>query len=117
MRARAGAAGLAAASVWLASGIAHAQVVTDGSLGPAVALTGPSYFIDQSLGQTRGANLFHSFSTFNVGSGELAGFFADPGVVNIIARVTGNSPSLINGFLSAPANLYLLNPRGVLFGS
>ena len=31
-----------------------------------------------------------------------------PGLVNIIARVTGNTPSRIDGFLSAPANLFLL---------
>jgi large exoprotein involved in heme utilization and adhesion len=95
MRARAGAAGLAAASVLLAVGSAHAQVVTDGSLGPAVALSGPGYVIDQSLRQTRGANLFHSFSTFNLGSGDFAAFFADPGVVNIIARVTGGFRRLL----------------------
>ncbi len=117
MRARAGAWGLAAASILLPVGIAHAQVVTDGSLGPAVALPGPNFVIDPALGQTRGGNLFHSFSAFNVGSQQAAFFLGTPGLVNIFARVTGNTPSVIDGSLSAPANLYLLNPRGILFGA
>ena len=117
MRARAGGWGLAAASVSLAVATAQAQVVTDGSLGPVTALTGPIFSIDPALGRTRGANLFHSFSTFSIGAGEWANFRGTPGLVNIIARVTGNTPSRIDGFLSAPANLFLLNPRGILFGA
>jgi filamentous hemagglutinin family protein len=117
MRARAGVTGLAAASVSLAAGIAHAQVVTDGSLGPATTVAGPNYFIHPLIGQTRGPNLFHSFSTFNIGSGESAFFGTVPGTINIVARVTGNAQSVIDGFVHAPANLYLLNPRGILFGA
>ena len=117
MRARARATGLAAASAALACATVLAQVVSDGSLGPATALPGPNFIIDPALGQTRGGNLFHSFSAFSVNAQQSATFIGTPGLVNIIARVTGNSPSRIDGLLSAPANLYLLNPRGILFGS
>jgi len=96
---------------------AFAQVVTDGSLGVQTSVPGPTFFIDDTLGQTRGANLFHSFNTFNVGANQNAIFDSALGVSNIIARVTGAAPSNINGTLSANANLFLLNPNGVLLGS
>lgn len=96
---------------------AIAQIVTDGSLGVATSIAGPGFFIDDALGQTRGPNLFHSFSTFNVGANQSATFDSVPSVSNIIARVTGAGMTTINGALSADANLFLLNPNGVLFGS
>ena len=101
----------------LAVATAHAQVVTDGSLGPATTIAGPIYAIDPALGQQRGGNLFHSFSTFSIRPQEAVFFRGTPGLVNIVARVTGNMQSQIDGPISAPANLYLLNPRGILFGS
>jgi filamentous hemagglutinin family protein len=117
MRARAGGWGLAAASMSLAVATAHAQVVTDGSLGLAGSVPGPNFYIAPTLGQMRGGNLFHSFSTFNINSQQSVFFDGAPGLVNIVARVTGNTPSIIDGLVSASANLYLLNPRGILFGA
>lgn len=96
---------------------AHAQIVTDGSLGVRTSLSGPSYFIDPALGQQHGANLFHSFSTFNIGAGQRATFDGGQGVANIIARVTGSGASSIDGNVTANANLFLLNPQGILFGA
>jgi filamentous hemagglutinin family protein len=68
-------------------------------------------------GQRVGDNLFHSFLEFNVGVGRSL-YFADPGVANILTRVTGNNPSTINGRLGVDgtANLFLLNPNGIIFG-
>lgn len=69
-------------------------------------------------GATRGANLFHSFSTFNIAEGEFA-FFANPATIErIFSRVTGDSPSTILGTLSVlgEADLFFLNPNGILFG-
>lgn len=100
----------------LGAALAQAQVVTDGSLGAATTLTGPNFLIDDALGQARGGNLFHSFSTFNIAAQQSATFFSTPGILNVIARVTGSSVSQIDGLLVADANLYLLNPRGVMFG-
>ena len=117
MRARAGGWGLAAASMSLAVATAHAQVVTDGSLGLAADLRGPDFYVAPTLGQMRGGNLFHSFSTFNINSQQSVWFDGAPGLVNIVARVTGNAPSIIDGLVRASANFYLLNPRGILFGA
>ncbi len=65
-----------------------------------------------------GSNLFHSFEEFNVGTGESI-YFADPGVTNIFSRVTGKNLSRIAGTLGVSggdANLFLLNPNGIIFG-
>lgn len=69
-------------------------------------------------GATRGANLFHSFQDFNVGNAQRV-YFANPaGIENILSRVTGNNLSNILGTLGVDggANLFLLNPNGIIFG-
>ncbi|MGM9480660.1 two-partner secretion domain-containing protein [Roseateles sp. NT4] len=103
---------------------ALAQIRTDGSLGQAAqTLQGPSYLITQQLGKLSGSNLFHSFQTFNLGTGESATFTTStPGIANVISRVTGGDASLIYGKLSLQAasgtpNFYFINPAGVLFGA
>ncbi len=101
----------------------QAQIATDGSTatqvnGNAIAPTG--------LGTVNGNNLYHSFSEFNVpqsgvifNTGNSAVNGAD--VRNIINRVTGDNPSAILGTLESRqafpnANLYLMNPNGIVFG-
>jgi len=73
-----------------------------------------------SGGSAVGNNLFHSFSEFNVESGETANFIGNQALANIISRVTGGNNSWINGMLKTTdtrANLYLLNTNGVMFGA
>src|SRR5688572_22503110 len=55
---------------------AGAQVVLDGSLGPAGELSGPNIEVPAAAGRQVGRNLFHSFSEFNVLDGETATFTA-----------------------------------------
>ena len=69
-------------------------------------------------GLQQGNNLFHSFEKFNVDQGATV-LFQDPGVANILSRVTGNELSEILGTLGisgGDANLFLLNPNGIIFG-
>jgi filamentous hemagglutinin family protein len=69
-------------------------------------------------GATRGANLFHSFQEFNVNDGQRV-YFANPnGIENILSRITGHHVSNILGTLGVDggANLFLLNPNGIIFG-
>jgi filamentous hemagglutinin family protein len=99
--------------------LTHAQITLDGTLGPQGPLTGPDYTIDAQVGQLRGNNLFHSFGQFNVQTGESATFTGPQTVENVIGRVTGGQQSFIDGQIRSEmsqANLYLLNPSGVLFG-
>jgi filamentous hemagglutinin family protein len=70
-------------------------------------------------GAVRGGNLFHSFSEFNVGQTERL-YFANPaGIDRIISRVTGRNASNIDGTLGVlgSADLFLINPNGIVFGS
>jgi filamentous hemagglutinin family protein len=102
-----------------------AQVTPDGSLGIESSQVTPSQVIRGSLsdridgGAIRGSNLFHSFEQFNLRTGEGVYFSNPAGVANIFTRVTGGSVSTIDGVLGVlgNANLFLLNPKGILFGS
>lgn len=98
---------------------AQAEIVTDGTVGQATSLSGPNYEISAGLGQIEGNNLFHSFSRFNLSSSESANFSGPGNIQNIIGRVTGGEQSFIDGTISSSiqgANLFLLNPSGLLFG-
>ena len=97
-----------------------AEVVFDGTLGPGGALSG-DFDIPDSFGTQVGPNLFHSFSTFNVNTGESATFTSSFGGVtdNVIGRVTGTSVTTIDGLLASSipgAAVWLVNPNGVVFG-
>lgn len=103
----------------LCPAIAHAQIATDGTLGPRLTLTGPNYSVTAGIGRASGPNIFHSFSTLNVRTGESLTFLGGSGIANIISRVTGGSASTIDGQIrstSPGVNLYLLNPSGIFFG-
>ncbi len=99
-----------------------AQVTTttitpDGSLGTTVSQSGSVHTIDG--GTMLGPNQFHSFDRFDVGTNDTARFTGPASVENILSRVTGGVGSMIDGTLQsdiAGANLYLLNPNGVMFG-
>jgi filamentous hemagglutinin family protein len=110
---------LAASCASLLAGQLQAQIRTDGTVGPATTLTGPHFQIPDSLGTIRGPNLFQSFQTFNLNSGESATFTGPNSIANVFSRVTGGSPSSINGLLQCTipnANFFFINPAGVLFG-
>ena len=98
----------------------QAEVTLDGTLGPRVALDGPDYAIGADFGQQHGTNLFHSFSQFNLNLDESATFSGPDHIGNVISRVTGGSPSSIDGILRSTipdADVYLINPAGMMFGS
>ncbi len=94
-----------------------AQISGDGSLGTTVFPLGTTFLING--GTTSGNNLFHSFSEFSVPSGNVAAFHNATTIENIIGRVTGGNISQIEGIISAngTANLFLINPAGITFGS
>lgn len=99
---------------------ASAQHITiDGRFSPAQTLVGPNYAIGANLGKQLGSNLFDSFGKFGLATGESATFSGPATISSVIGRVTGGSPSSINGKIRSTitgANLYLINPSGVVFG-
>ena len=96
--------------------IVKAQVVPDGTLKSTVETIQELMKIDGGLQQ--GSNLFHSFEEFSIPEGMEASFENAIEIENIFTRVTGDSASTINGTLSAQggANLFLMNPNGIVFG-
>ncbi len=95
------------------------KVVSDGTLGQSGEIGGPEYQITPQWGETAGSNLFHSFKEFNINKDETAVFSGPDQISRIIARITGQDPSVINGKLSSTipqADLYLLNSSGIIFG-
>jgi filamentous hemagglutinin family protein len=102
---------------------AIAQIIPDNTLGRESSRSVsdtinnlPSDRIDG--GATRGASLFHSWREFNIGEGRGAYFDNPSGITNIFSRVTGGNPSNILGTLGVlgNANLFLINPKGIVFG-
>ncbi|XGV98485.1 MAG: filamentous hemagglutinin N-terminal domain-containing protein [Leptolyngbya sp. BL-A-14] len=96
-----------------------AQVVPDATLPSgerSQVSAGPVFQIDG--GAVRDRNLFHSFNQFSLAQGQTAFFNNATNITNIIARVTGGQVSRINGLLQAngTANLFLMNPGGILIG-
>ncbi|MEO0769622.1 MAG: filamentous hemagglutinin N-terminal domain-containing protein, partial [Cyanobacteria bacterium J06649_4] len=118
-------ANLAAMAIALCQveGVRSQPIVPDSTLGAETSVMGNGVVDSNAVkliegGATRGENLFHSFSDFNVGAGE-AVYFANPiNIENILSRVTGDSLSTIDGVLGVDgsANLFLLNPNGLVFG-
>lgn len=102
----------------------HAQITPDASLGQESSFITPNINLGNELidridgGAVRSDALFHSFSDFNVNDGQQV-YFSNPTVINhIFSRVTGANNSNIFGTLGVlgDANLYLINPNGILFG-
>ncbi len=110
-------AGNVAACCLISGTPARSQIAADGSLPTQVTgADSVNYTIEG--GSRAGNNLFHSFREFSVPTGGSAFFNNAPDVQNIISRVTGRNISNIDGILRAngSANLFILNPSGVIFG-
>ncbi|MFS2109071.1 filamentous hemagglutinin N-terminal domain-containing protein [Sphingomonas sp. Sphisp140] len=92
-----------------------------GAANPNIFINGGRY---SGPADNPNANLFHSFTRFDLAPGDVAVWFSsDPSRVNvrnIINRVTGGDPSDLHGRFDSStfpnADFYFINPAGVVFG-
>ncbi len=97
-----------------------AQVSSDGTLPVPTrvpsSVNGRDFLINN--GTRSGNNLFHSFSQFSIPTNGSAIFNHATDIQNIFSRVTGSQVSNIDGTIrtQGSANLFLMNPNGILFG-
>jgi len=99
--------------------IANGQIAPDNSLGKERSQVKTNHQIQEITGGARrGNNLFHSFKDFSLPEGSRAYFIPQGKIANIFSRVTGKNISHIQGILGVrgSANLFLLNPNGILKG-
>ena len=97
-----------------------AQSITAAQDGTNTVVLPNGQQFDITGGTQAGANLFHSFQQFGLSQGQIANFLSQPNIQNILGRVVGGDPSVINGLIQLTggnSNLYIMNPAGVIFGS
>lgn len=109
---------------FLFSTAVHGQITPDTSLGSNQSTVLPTTIngissVQIDGGLNAGKNLLHRFQKFNVTSGSGAYFVNPSGVNSILVRISGLNPSQIDGKLGVLGNadLFFLNPKGILFGS
>src|SRR5262245_24000421 len=110
--------------------------ITSSGLNTVVTQNANTFNITGGTRPGGGTNLFHSFGNFSVPNNNLANFLNSGSVdiagnalgaglptTNILGRVTGGNPSSIFGTIQTNgvggfgnANLFLMNPSGVIFG-
>jgi filamentous hemagglutinin family protein len=106
---------------WLLPLAVRSQPVVPANDGTNTVVKSEQNRTDISGGQLsgNGANLFHSFSQFNLSEGQIANFLTNPNIQNILGRISGGDVSVINGLISVSggnSNLFLMNPAGIVFG-
>ena len=102
--------------------IAGAQIIPDTTLGSEQSQLSPNSDTAPQIqiegGAVRNSNLFHSFQDFNIREAQQVYFGNPAGIENIFSRVTGINNTNILGSLgvTGSANLFFLNPNGIVFG-
>jgi len=101
---------------------AQGQSLTPAADGTGTVVTpnGNQFEIYGGSFSADGTNLFHSFEQFGLSSGQIANFVSSPEIHNILGRIVGGDPSVINGLVQVTggnSNLFLMNPAGIVFGA
>ena len=105
--------------LWVIPTIAQ-PIQSDGTTDTEVIQDGNRFDIEGGIQSGDGSNLFHSFLEFGLDQDQIVNFLSQPGIKNILNRVTGGNASVINGLMQVTggnANLFLMNPAGIIFGA
>lgn len=77
---------------------------------------------DVSITQRNGRTIIRAsdgsiidYRSFNIGSGEMVRFIQPGEFARVLNRITGDSPTVIEGALRANGQVYLVNPAGISF--
>ncbi|MDY6784419.1 MAG: CHAT domain-containing protein [Cyanobacteriota bacterium] len=113
---------LSLAATFLSASPLSAQLISPAADGTGTTVTPNNNQFDIGGGALSGdgANLFHSFEQFDLNFQQTVNFWSNAQIQNILGRVVGGDPSMINGLIQisgGSSNLYLLNPAGIVFGS
>ncbi|MEM8640201.1 MAG: CHAT domain-containing protein [Cyanobacteria bacterium P01_G01_bin.54] len=95
------------------------QAANDGT-GTVVIQQGNQFNITGGSFSSDNANLFHSLEKFGLSADQIANFIANPQLRNVLTRIVGGQPSLVDGLIQVTGgnpNLFLINPSGFIFGS
>lgn len=96
--------------------------ITSSGLNTTITNHAATFDITGGTRPGNGPNLFHSFGEFGVPASHIANFLNESGLTttNILGRVTGGNPSNIFGTIQTTgfggANVFLMNPAGIVFG-
>ena len=95
-------------------------LLTDGTLGESQNLgNGDEVIITSGLGEVHGGNLYHSFSSLNLASGQTAVLEVPEAVSNVFVRITGGDETLLNGAITSDSTgktITLINDKGFTLG-
>ena len=117
---------IALSSTFSFKGFAQTQITSDDTIPTNIEDLGEGiYQIQGGSRPNNGVNLFHSFETFALDSGDIAQFIHNSGIENIITRITGGSISEIDGTIQTliegtsnrgTADFFFINPAGIQLG-
>ena len=99
--------------------VAQSIMPANDGTGTEVRQVDGRFDIDGGQRSQDGRNLFHSFEQFGLDEAQIANFLSQSQIENILGRVVGGNPSIIQGMLQVSggsSNLYLMNPAGIVFG-